>query len=422
MAAVCVTDRLVGARRALAAAGRDPDSLTVIETDGLFIAAGRRAGEILTALPRRRRPTAAFCANDLVALGLLQHVAQLGIDVPGELAIVGYDDIEFAGAAAVPLTSIHQPRHELGATAAELLLAEVGRDRPARPRTGRVRADARGPNVVDDASASLRRPLTRRHSRGAARGRLVRGPTIRFMTEEQLTPTVAAELRDEAQGLLDATVALRRTCTSGRRSATTCRSPASTVLAALEGLPLDITAARDRRAASPRCSTAAKPGPTILLRGDMDALPMPEDTGLDFASQVDGHDARLRPRHAHGDARRRGPAAQRRAATSCAGRVLFMFQPGEEGHHGARYMLEEGLLDVPALADGTASPVTGGVRPAHHLVAADRVRQHPAAARSWRRPTGCSSRSPAAAATPASRTGRSTRSRSPARSCRRCRR
>ena len=124
MAAVCVTDRLVGARRAMVAAGRDPDSLTVIETDGLYIAAGRRAGEILTALPRRRRPTAAFCANDLVALGLLQHVAQMGIDVPGELAIVGYDDIEFAGAAAVPLTSIHQPRHELGATAAELLLAE----------------------------------------------------------------------------------------------------------------------------------------------------------------------------------------------------------------------------------------------------------------------------------------------------------
>ena len=42
-----------------------------------------------------------------------------------------------------------------------------------------------------------------------------------------------------------------------------------------------------------------------------------------------------------------------------AGRVLFMFQPGEEGHHGARFMLEEGLLDVPPLADGTPSPVTG---------------------------------------------------------------
>jgi len=124
MAAVCVSDRLLGARNAIAAAGRDPGSLSVIETTGLKIAAGRRAGERLLALPRRRRPTAAFCANDLVALGLLQHVTQMGVAVPGELAIVGYDDIEFAGAAAVPLTSVHQPRRQLGRTAAELLLAE----------------------------------------------------------------------------------------------------------------------------------------------------------------------------------------------------------------------------------------------------------------------------------------------------------
>ena len=74
-----------------------------------------------------------------------------------------------------------------------------------------------------------------------------------------------------------------------------------------------------RRAGSPRCSPAAEPGPTILLRGDMDALPMPEDTGLDFASQGRRHDARLRPRHPHGDARRRGQAARRRAATTWPG-------------------------------------------------------------------------------------------------------
>jgi LacI family transcriptional regulator len=64
-------------------------------------------------------------ANDLVALGLLQQVMQAGVDVPGELAIVGYDDIEFAGAAAVPLSSIHQPRELLGHTATEPLLAET---------------------------------------------------------------------------------------------------------------------------------------------------------------------------------------------------------------------------------------------------------------------------------------------------------
>jgi LacI family transcriptional regulator len=97
----------------------------VVETTRLSIAEGRRAGERLLALPRRRRPTAAFCSNDLVALGLLQHLTQAGVAVPGEMAIVGYDDIEFAGAAAVPLTSVRQPRRDLGRIAADLLLAET---------------------------------------------------------------------------------------------------------------------------------------------------------------------------------------------------------------------------------------------------------------------------------------------------------
>ena len=74
--------------------------------------------------PPTRRPTAAFCANDITALGLLQHAIGAGWRVPADLAIVGYDDIEFASAAAVPLTSVRQPREELGRTAAQLLLAE----------------------------------------------------------------------------------------------------------------------------------------------------------------------------------------------------------------------------------------------------------------------------------------------------------
>jgi LacI family transcriptional regulator, galactose operon repressor len=123
-----VSDRMTGARRALERAGHDPSSMVVLETDALNVAEGRHAGERLAGLPAARRPTAAFCANDLLALGLLQRMMLLGLRVPDDLAIVGYDDIEFAQAAAVPLTSVNQPRHVLGRTAAELLLAEASGD------------------------------------------------------------------------------------------------------------------------------------------------------------------------------------------------------------------------------------------------------------------------------------------------------
>ncbi|PVG81941.1 LacI family transcriptional regulator [Nocardioides gansuensis] len=117
-----VRDRLDGARGALAGTGA---SLTVVHTSALSVAEGRSAGERIAGLPRSSRPTAAFCANDLLALGLLQQCVGLGIGVPDQLAIVGYDDIDFAAAAAVPLTSVRQPRRDLGRTAAELLLDEA---------------------------------------------------------------------------------------------------------------------------------------------------------------------------------------------------------------------------------------------------------------------------------------------------------
>jgi LacI family transcriptional regulator len=120
-----VRDRRRGAREALAEAGQDPGNLVDIATTALTVAEGRSAGERLAGLPSARRPTAAFCANDLLALGLLQHCVGAGVNVPGDLAIVGYDDIEFAGAAAVPLTSVRQPRAQLGRTATELLLQEA---------------------------------------------------------------------------------------------------------------------------------------------------------------------------------------------------------------------------------------------------------------------------------------------------------
>jgi LacI family transcriptional regulator len=120
-----VADRRDGAVKALERAGHNPADLQVIETSALHVAAGRWAGAKVAELPASRRPTAMFCANDLLALGALQEMTSRQIPVPESIAIVGYDDIDFAAAAAVPLTSVRQPRHQLGRAAAQLLLEEA---------------------------------------------------------------------------------------------------------------------------------------------------------------------------------------------------------------------------------------------------------------------------------------------------------
>jgi LacI family transcriptional regulator len=147
-----VTDRLAGVRRAYARSGLDADDLVVLDTAALGIPEGRRAGARLAGLPASRRPTAAFCANDLLALGLLQEAVRLGLRVPEDLAIVGYDDIVFAEAAAVPLTSVAQPRQLIGRTAAEMVIAE------ARERGGahEHRQVVLTPELVVRASSRLR--------------------------------------------------------------------------------------------------------------------------------------------------------------------------------------------------------------------------------------------------------------------------
>jgi hippurate hydrolase len=166
-----------------------------------------------------------------------------------------------------------------------------------------------------------------------------------------------ARLRAEASDLLTPTVELRRTLHEWPELGNDLPVTREHVLGALEGLPLDVTT-HESTSGIAALLTGAQPGPTILLRGDMDALPLHEDTGLDFSSRAGdtmhacGHDTHT--------AMLVGAAkllADHRR--DIAGRVLFMFQPGEEGHHGARFMLDEGLLDVPPLADGTPSPVTG---------------------------------------------------------------
>jgi LacI family transcriptional regulator len=116
-----VADRHAGFSDALP----DGADVRVIPTPSLTVSSGRRAARELADLPTAERPTAVFCANDLLALGVLQEMTQRGLRVPQDIAIVGYDDIEFAGAAAVPLSSVRQPREQLGRTAAELLIEEA---------------------------------------------------------------------------------------------------------------------------------------------------------------------------------------------------------------------------------------------------------------------------------------------------------
>jgi hippurate hydrolase len=121
------------------------------------------------------------------------------------------------------------------------------------------------------------------------------------------------------------------------------------IVAALDGLPLEITlgSALSSVTAVLRggANGAAGGGPVVLLRADMDALPVTERTGLDFASRIDGtmhacgHD--LHSAMLVGAARL---LSERRA--DLPGSVVFMFQPGEEGHGGARFMIEEGVLDA----------------------------------------------------------------------------
>lgn len=118
-----VADRLHGAQEAVASAGTA--RLEVVPTAALTVLEGRAAGEAIAQRPLADRPDGIFCANDLVAVGVLQGLGILrGLDVPGEIALIGYDDIAFTQSTVVPLSSVRQPARLIGRTGLELLLAE----------------------------------------------------------------------------------------------------------------------------------------------------------------------------------------------------------------------------------------------------------------------------------------------------------
>jgi LacI family transcriptional regulator len=119
-----VRDRRDGAQRAVLLGNPDATLLT-ISTERLDIATGRITAATIAAMPFEDRPTGLFALNDLVAIGLLQGMVAAKVAVPENISIVGYDDIEFAAAATVPLSSISQPRADLGRRTARLMLDEI---------------------------------------------------------------------------------------------------------------------------------------------------------------------------------------------------------------------------------------------------------------------------------------------------------
>ena len=143
----------------------------------------------------------------------------------------------------------------------------------------------------------------------------------------------------------------------------------------LDGLPLEISTGKQLTSVT-AVLRGSRPGPVVLLPRDMDALPLRERTGLPFASRFDGvthacgHDLHV--------AMLAG-AARLLAEQDLPGSVIFMFQPGEEGHGGARLMIEDGVLDAAG-----ERPV-GGLRPACRGLARTRADAVlPGLARSWR--------------------------------------
>lgn len=108
---------------------------THIDTTTLNTRLGRELADRIADLPAEDRPDGVFAGNDHLALGLLQGLVGRGLRVPDDIALVGYDDIEFAAAAVVPLTSVRQPAAQLGARAVELLLHHLGgSDEPIEAR------------------------------------------------------------------------------------------------------------------------------------------------------------------------------------------------------------------------------------------------------------------------------------------------
>ena len=122
--------------RAMREAGHPvPDELVVIDDGPSDRTTGARASSALLDLKLAERPTAVFCANDALALGLLDAARDRGLSVPGDVAVVGFDDVEGASLASPPLTTVRVPKEQLGETALAVLALGIEGGAPIAPST-----------------------------------------------------------------------------------------------------------------------------------------------------------------------------------------------------------------------------------------------------------------------------------------------
>ena len=127
-------DRILGVQSAFSAS-------PLTYSDGMIVPAGahfedgyQAALRLFGETPPEHRPTAVTCFNDLVAMGVFRALAELGLKVPDDVALIGFDDIQAAAYLSVPLTTVQVPKREMGQRAVELLLAQLEADTPPPPQ------------------------------------------------------------------------------------------------------------------------------------------------------------------------------------------------------------------------------------------------------------------------------------------------
>ena len=155
------SERRRGGRRAAREAGLDPDASIVEYTIDPITSLEQAERHVDALLAIDDRPTAVVCVNDQIAFTVLRALAQRRVRVPRDISVVGYDDVEFAAMLTPALTSIRQPKYEVGRAAAELLLAET---LDPNHRHGDIRFE---PELIERQSTTARSKLNRYSPRGA---------------------------------------------------------------------------------------------------------------------------------------------------------------------------------------------------------------------------------------------------------------